>query len=76
MVTGATDGIGLGNDATIGSYVGYAKRLAARGINVILVSRSQEKLHNCAKEITEKYNVRIVYVYYLFRSVSVLLPLT
>ena len=76
MVTGATDGIGLGNDATIGSYVGYAKRLASRGINVILVSRSQEKLDNCAKEITEKYNVRIVYVYYLFRSVSVLLPLT
>ncbi|KAK8793681.1 hypothetical protein WA171_002814 [Blastocystis sp. BT1] len=49
MVTGATDGIGLG----------YAKRLAARGINVILVSRSQEKLDNCAKEITEKYNVSI-----------------
>ena len=33
MVTGATDGIGLG----------YAKRLAARKINVVLVGRSQEK---------------------------------
>lgn len=37
--------------------LGYAKRLAARGINVILVSRSQEKLDNCAKEIKDKYKV-------------------
>ena len=66
MVTGATDGIGLGKDPIIVSFVGYAKRLAARGINVILVSRSQEKLDKCAKEITEKYNVRIGSIYSSF----------
>lgn len=49
MVTGATDGIGLG----------YAKRLAARGINVILVGRSQEKLDNCSKEIKDRYHVEV-----------------
>ena len=49
MVTGATDGIGLG----------YAKRLAARKINVVLVGRSQEKLDNCEKEIKEKYHVDV-----------------
>lgn len=62
MVTGATDGIGLGNNLSVFSQPGYAKRLAARKINVILVSRSQEKLDNCAKEIKEKYNVMIVFV--------------
>ncbi|KAK8824535.1 hypothetical protein WA577_006932, partial [Blastocystis sp. JDR] len=47
LVTGATDGIGLG----------YAKRLAARGVNVILVSRSQERLDAAAEEIRERYHV-------------------
>lgn len=76
MVTGATDGIGLGNDPTIVSSIGYAKRLAARGINVILVSRSQERLDNCAKEITDKYNVRVEFIGSSLRSVFVLLPST
>lgn len=49
VVTGATDGIGLG----------YAKRLASRGVNVVLVSRSQEKLNECSKEIIAKYKVQV-----------------
>jgi len=41
VVTGATDGIGKG----------YAKELAKRGINVYLISRSEEKLKATADEI-------------------------
>lgn len=41
MVTGCTDGIGKE----------YAKELAKRGINIVLVSRSEEKLKATAKEI-------------------------
>lgn len=41
VVTGSTDGIGKA----------YAGELAKRGINVVLVSRSKEKLENTAKEI-------------------------
>ncbi|ELU00637.1 hypothetical protein CAPTEDRAFT_134280 [Capitella teleta] len=47
VVTGATDGIGLA----------YAKQLAERGIPIVLVSRSQEKLDKCAREIEQKYHV-------------------
>jgi len=41
VVTGATDGIGKG----------YAKELARRGVNVYLISRSEEKLKATADEI-------------------------
>ncbi|ELT87343.1 hypothetical protein CAPTEDRAFT_220079 [Capitella teleta] len=47
VVTGATDGIGLA----------YAKQLAKRGICIVFVSRSQEKLEHCAQEFEEKYGV-------------------
>lgn len=47
LVTGATDGIGLQ----------YAKSLAKKGVNIILVSRTLSKLENVAKEIQETYNV-------------------
>ncbi|XP_068128168.1 very-long-chain 3-oxoacyl-CoA reductase-B-like isoform X2 [Hyperolius riggenbachi] len=43
VVTGATDGIGKA----------YAKELAKRGFNVVLVSRSMEKLQRVAKEIEQ-----------------------
>jgi len=43
VVTGSTDGIGKG----------YAKQLARRGMNVFLISRSQSKLDETAKEIRE-----------------------
>lgn len=41
MVTGATDGIGRE----------YAKQLAQRGINIVLVSRSLDKLTEMANEL-------------------------
>lgn len=52
-MTGSTDGIGKA----------YARELAARGINLVLVSRNIEKLENVRKEITESYKsveVRII----------------
>lgn len=44
LVTGSTDGIGRA----------YAIELARRGLNLILVSRTQEKLDQVAKEIQSK----------------------
>lgn len=38
-------------------HVGYAQRLAARHINVILVGRNEEKLANCSKELEDHYHV-------------------
>lgn len=45
VVTGATDGIGKA----------YAKALAKEGMNIILISRTKQKLENVAAEIG-KYN--------------------
>lgn len=53
MVTGSTDGIGKA----------YAKELASRGINLILVSRTLERLERTRKEIHEafpKIEIRII----------------
>ncbi|XP_026508674.1 inactive hydroxysteroid dehydrogenase-like protein 1 isoform X2 [Terrapene carolina triunguis] len=47
VVTGSTAGIGKA----------YAEELASRGINIILISRSKEKLEAVAKDITETYKV-------------------
>ena len=41
MVTGATDGIGKA----------YATQVARRGMNVVLISRSSQKLEAVAQEI-------------------------
>ncbi|XP_037936701.1 very-long-chain 3-oxoacyl-CoA reductase-like [Teleopsis dalmanni] len=49
VVTGATDGIGKA----------YAKALAKKGLNVVLISRSLSKLAAVAKEITDAHNVQI-----------------
>lgn len=49
MVTGATDGIGKS----------YAKQLAKKGLNIILISRSQAKLEIVASEIG-KHEVFII----------------
>uniref|UniRef100_U5ES67 Putative 17 beta-hydroxysteroid dehydrogenase type 3 n=1 Tax=Corethrella appendiculata TaxID=1370023 RepID=U5ES67_9DIPT len=48
LVTGATDGIGKS----------YAKALAKKGINIILVSRSLTKLETVAKEIETEFQVQ------------------
>ncbi|KAM7041478.1 very-long-chain 3-oxoacyl-CoA reductase [Acridotheres tristis] len=47
VVTGATDGIGKA----------YAEELAKRGMKVVLISRSKEKLDQVSTEIREKYKV-------------------
>ena len=44
VVTGATDGIGLA----------MAHEFAKKGLNIVLLSRTKEKLNACAKEISEK----------------------
>ncbi|NWR77281.1 HSDL1 protein, partial [Centropus unirufus] len=52
VVTGSTDGIGKA----------YAKELAKRGVNIILISRSKEKLEAVAKSISETYKVETLFV--------------
>lgn len=49
LVTGATDGIGLA----------YAEHLASKGQNIVLVSRSEEKLQKTGEEIERKHGVRV-----------------
>lgn len=46
VVTGSTDGIGKA----------YAMELAKKNFNVVLISRSQNKLDEVAKEIGEKFD--------------------
>ena len=48
MVTGASDGIGKE----------YALQLAAKGFNILLVSRTQSKLETLASEIQQKHKVQ------------------
>ncbi|KAK4879491.1 hypothetical protein RN001_007637 [Aquatica leii] len=48
LVTGATDGIGKA----------YAKELAGRGVNIVLVSRSETKLKATAQEIEISFKVK------------------
>ncbi|XP_062603494.1 very-long-chain 3-oxoacyl-CoA reductase-like [Saccostrea cucullata] len=48
VVTGSTDGIGKG----------YAKELAQRGMNIVLISRSEAKLQEVASEIEKESKVQ------------------
>ena len=50
LVTGASTGIGRQ----------YAEQLADLGYNLIIVSRSEEKLNEVAHEIEEKHGVKVV----------------
>jgi 17beta-estradiol 17-dehydrogenase / very-long-chain 3-oxoacyl-CoA reductase len=53
VITGATDGIGKA----------YAMNLARKGINIVLISRTEQKLKDVAKEIADKgYGVETKYV--------------
>lgn len=45
VVTGATDGIGLA----------YCHEFARNGLNVVLISRTQSKLDDCAKDISKRF---------------------
>merc|ERR1739838_746783 len=47
VVTGSTDGIGKS----------YAKELAKSGMNILLISRTKEKLERVAKEIGDEFSV-------------------
>ncbi|XP_040597221.1 very-long-chain 3-oxoacyl-CoA reductase-like [Mesocricetus auratus] len=47
VVTGGTDGIGKS----------YAEELAKRGMKIVLISRSQDKLNQVSSEIKEKFKV-------------------
>uniref|UniRef100_T1I1N3 Uncharacterized protein n=1 Tax=Rhodnius prolixus TaxID=13249 RepID=T1I1N3_RHOPR len=47
VVTGATDGLGKA----------FALKLASKGVNIVLISRSKTKLVSVASEIEEKYKV-------------------
>ncbi|VDP94856.1 unnamed protein product [Echinostoma caproni] len=60
IVTGATAGIGKA----------YAEELASDGLNVMIISRSQQKLDEFAKELQEKYNVQVKTVQADFTQVS------
>ncbi|CAG0914102.1 unnamed protein product [Notodromas monacha] len=64
VVTGATDGIGRC----------YAEELARRGMNIVLISRTLEKLQKVAAEIAEKAEVEVMYVVADFRRVDEFMP--
>ncbi|KAE9528665.1 hypothetical protein AGLY_012240 [Aphis glycines] len=49
VVTGSTDGIGKE----------YAKELAKRGLNIVLISRSIDKLNKISSEIEQEFNVEV-----------------
>ncbi|EGC36080.1 hypothetical protein DICPUDRAFT_78235 [Dictyostelium purpureum] len=58
VVTGATDGIGKA----------YCHQFAKKGLNICLVSRSQEKLNLVASEIENKYNVQTKVISFDFNT--------
>lgn len=58
LVTGATDGIGKA----------YARALASKGLNVVLVSRTLAKLDDVAKEIETEYKVKTTVIAVDFTS--------
>lgn len=49
LITGASGGIGKA----------FAQELAARQTNLVLVARSEEKLHQLAKELQEKHKIQV-----------------
>jgi len=62
VVTGSTDGIGKG----------YAFELARRGMNIVLVARSESKLKDVQKEILAKHtNVEVRYAVLDFTTANV-----
>ncbi|XP_075151242.1 hydroxysteroid dehydrogenase-like protein 1 isoform X1 [Haematobia irritans] len=49
-ITGSTDGIGKA----------YARQLARKGFNIVLIARNEEKLKTVAKEIENDYGVEVL----------------
>lgn len=58
VVTGATDGIGKE----------YARKLAKKGLNVVIISRSQLKLQKTAEEIEREFGVQVKHVCVDFKT--------
>jgi len=56
VVTGATSGIGEA----------YAHYLAKKGINILLISRSEKKLQKVQNDLEEKYKVEVEYIIHDF----------
>ncbi|XP_033751461.1 inactive hydroxysteroid dehydrogenase-like protein 1 [Pecten maximus] len=48
VVTGSSEGIGRA----------YARELASRGLNIVLISKKENRLYRTAKDIEEKYGVQ------------------
>ncbi|XP_060075045.1 inactive hydroxysteroid dehydrogenase-like protein 1 [Ylistrum balloti] len=48
VVTGSSEGIGRA----------YARELASRGLNIVLISKKENRLYRTAKDIEEKYGVK------------------
>ncbi len=49
LITGASSGIGRA----------FARALAQRGMSVLLVARSEERLRTLATELSQRYRVRV-----------------
>ena len=60
VITGATDGIGKE----------YAKQLAEEGLNIVLISRTKEKLEAVASEIRKKSKVETLTIVYDFTDIE------
>lgn len=60
VVTGASDGIGLA----------YCKHLAKQGFNILMISRSEEKLLKAKEEIEKYAQNRIIKVEYIVSNLS------
>ena len=56
LITGSTDGLGKS----------YAKELARRGLNIVLVARNEEKLISVKQEIENQFGVSVKYIQYDF----------
>ena len=60
VITGATDGIGKE----------YARQLAEEGLNIVLISRTKEKLEAVASEIRNKSKVETLTIVYDFTDIE------
>lgn len=60
IVTGSSDGIGQG----------YAIQLAKKGLKILLISRSEDKLKSVQAEIQKQYSVQVEYIVFDFQTDS------
>jgi len=58
VITGATDGIGRE----------YARKFAKKGLNIVIISRSQIKLQKTAEEIEREFSVQVKHICVDFKN--------